>query len=166
MLKTIAALALGITLYSCGKCKKLDCQNDAGCSVLNGKATCTCKDFYEGERCDSEVRAAYYGQYTGKTTVTVSGVKFEGTIQFSLESYKGADNFKMVSTSSNGSTTTWYCRLTSNNDFTISGISDNDIRSIEGSGTLSGSNLKASGNYTVVENGVSIKALYTINANK
>jgi hypothetical protein len=166
MKKFALALILGVTLYSCGKCKKLDCQNDAGCSVTNGKATCNCSDFFTGERCDSELRAEYFGVYNGTTTATVSGVKFSGNPSYSVESYSSAEYFKMVTTNSDGTSNTWYCKLTGKNDFTVQRISASGISSVESSGTISGNNLKASGNYSFSENGVSLKALFTINVSK
>lgn len=78
----LAVFSMGL-LTSCNKCKDKSCENGASCDKKSGDCsnvcknggassasdgTCTCTEFYEGKTCADEVRANYYGTYSGSIT--------------------------------------------------------------------------------------------------
>ena len=75
LLSLATALTLGLaSLNSCteDKCKDVTCDNGGAC--VDG--TCECADGYEGETCQTETRAAFFGNYSvasGTVTCPVSG---------------------------------------------------------------------------------------------
>ena len=71
MRKSLVALAvISLALFSsCDKCKDADCKNAATCEKKVGD--CNCEYFYEGSKCEAEIRAGYVGKYIGTTTVVV-----------------------------------------------------------------------------------------------
>jgi len=72
LLMAIAVLSVGL-FSSCDKCKDADCKNGATCEKKVGD--CNCPTFYNGTKCDGEVRSNYVGTYIGTSTTvfTVQG---------------------------------------------------------------------------------------------
>jgi hypothetical protein len=74
----LPALVLALATVSCDKCKKADCQNNASCEKKEGK--CNCTEFYEGDKCENEIRKNYYGKYSGNVTLSGSEVPVPVTL--------------------------------------------------------------------------------------
>lgn len=60
-LLVLSASFLGLTLTGCkDECKDVVCQNGGTCE----EGTCLCVSGYEGENCETEVRAKFIGSYS------------------------------------------------------------------------------------------------------
>mgnify|MGYP000014352171 CR=1 FL=1 len=44
--------------------------------MLNNEAVCACKEFYQGETCDTETRETYVGIYSGSPVTTIEGIDY------------------------------------------------------------------------------------------
>lgn len=155
----IAAMSL---FASCDKCKKADCQNDATCEKKKGD--CVCTDFYEGTKCETEVRKNYYGTFKGTASFTIPGYGTDSDdFSMRVESYGGAKTFQMVDPEDASSKI--YCELTSKTAFKITGDTDPDA-AFTGTGTISSSKLTISGTITMTEQGLTIAIPVSISASK
>lgn len=103
LLMAFAVLSMGI-FASCDKCKDVDCNNGGTCD----DGDCTCAAYYSGEKCDTEVRAKYAGDYNGMIDIPSFQSKLPTTIKVtnpgSVASVQGMQ--LVVVTDSMGSTTT------------------------------------------------------------
>lgn len=147
-LLSISLIVLAFGFSSCKKCQEQDCQNGATCTILNGEATCECTDFWEGDKCDSEIRNGYYGTYSG----TVKYGSLTQSQSFVVSSDGTRETDIKIATGTGSSDVTWYVRLTDNNEFNIrdqSGVSG----SFEGTGRFDASSFSMSGTYQEVSNG-------------
>ncbi len=161
-------LVFSISLGSCKKCKEKDCQNGASCSLLNNEAVCACDEFYIGDRCDTETRETYVGVYNGTPVITIGGVDFNGNnTEYVLEKNGGEiSKFKISSTDTNN-TTQYFCKLTSDTDFTIENVDvSNGSTTISGSGTISTTNFRMSGSITQTGNGGTVSGTFVIQGYK
>lgn len=158
----IGALVLG----SCKKCKKKDCQNDASCSLLNNEAVCACKDFYEGDRCETEIRSTYVGVYTGTPKLTYGGVEFKGKqTDYSVEKKGSSETDFIIQTTDTATTAVYNCKLSTNSDFTITSIDIDDPNiSASGSGTIATDKLSFSGTISEKKGKTTYKTTFVINA--
>jgi hypothetical protein len=95
-------LALSISFSSCDKCKDVDCVN-GDCN----KGNCDCYPWYEGERCEDEMREKFYARYDG--TLTIDG---ESEPAYTILSEAGNELNKVDWGGS-------YILLTSSTEFTI-----------------------------------------------
>ncbi len=64
----IAVISLGGCELFTDPCQELTCLNGGVC--LDG--LCLCDDYYEGQNCETEERAKYFGTYAGNTTYSDS----------------------------------------------------------------------------------------------
>jgi hypothetical protein len=157
-----AAIAAMSFFASCDKCKKADCQNDATCEKKVGD--CVCTDFYEGDKCETEVRKAYFGTFSGTITFTLFGSTSTDDIKMTASSYSTAQNFQLKD-SEDATAGAIYCQLTSKTAFKITGDTETD-GDFSGTGTISKSSLTASGNYTITEGGLNLAVPFSISATK
>lgn len=150
------ALAAISFLSSCDKCKKADCQNEATCEKKVGD--CVCTDYFEGDKCETEVRKAFFDKFTGTVKTTFFGTSSEEPMSLICSSYSSAQNFMLEDDD-----VKIYCQLTSKTAFKITGDSDDEVN-WSGTGTISKSSLSISGNATIVEYSMAIP--FTVTASK
>ena len=61
----LLVLLITLFLFSCGNpCDDLDCGLHGTCN--EDTESCICDDFYEGEFCETEIRAKFLGDFSGR----------------------------------------------------------------------------------------------------
>lgn len=63
-LKTLSFLFILFIMSCTDPCKDVNCMNEGVCD----DGTCLCADGYEGTNCENEIRAKYYGIFSGTVT--------------------------------------------------------------------------------------------------
>ena len=96
-------LAISFVFNGCDKCKDVVCIN-GDCN----KGNCDCYDWYEGDKCENEMREKFYGTYEG--TLNCDG---ESHPVYSILSEAGNELNKIAWDSG------WYLELTSSTEFTV-----------------------------------------------
>lgn len=131
---------------SCDKCKDVDCKNGASCN----KGDCECTAFFNGDKCETEVRASYNARYAGTFTFS-DGSKDRDT--FELRSL-GTDASKLEIVDGEGLIFT----LTSATNFSVLGeeIDGKDIWRVTGSGNFTSTAMSFKVKTTYTESGMVI----------
>lgn len=128
-----AAAMMSLTMNSCkDECKDVDCGHGS-CDEGN----CTCETGYEGDNCDIEERAKFYGTYTGNETCTT-----------------GSDNYQVTVTSNSAGITSVSISNIYNQSFIVSGTVSGTSVSIPSQSV--GSSTTVSGNGSISGNQLTI----------
>ncbi|MCB0482278.1 MAG: hypothetical protein KDC83_12670 [Flavobacteriales bacterium] len=164
----IAMFIASIGLFtSCDKCKKADCQNGATCEKKVGD--CECATFYEGDKCENEVRAAFSGTYSGTAKLGTSTLP----TSIAVSNGSGVSGLTFTATITTPSGSTIYNvtgTLTDNTNFTIPAQSvpftlSPDPRDVSammsGSGTLTGSSANATLNFKLNASQINLTAQFS-----
>ena len=164
IMMVLGIISLGL-FSSCDKCKKADCQNGATCEKKVGD--CVCATFYDGDKCDGEVKANYVGTYKG--SAKLGGFVLPTSIVVGSGSGVSALTFKATITTPSGPAEyNITATLTDNTTYTIpaqtvsfSLIAPNTSAVISGSGTLSASSATATLNFKANADGLNYTAAFT-----
>ena len=133
--------------------------------MLNNEAVCACKEFYQGETCDTETRETYVGIYSGSPVTTIEGIDYTGSRTDYSVVKNGGDIAKFkISTTDTSNTTVFFCKLTSDSDFVIESVDAADDVTISGSGTISTTSFRISGTISQNQRGQTITGTFVINA--
>lgn len=144
LLMIVPALLLALGFASCDKCKKADCQNDATCEKKEGK--CNCSTFFEGEKCETELRKKYYGKFIGN--VELNGAQIP--VPVTVSAYGSEANKLTAVVDLTGGSATLVCTLSNATDYTTNEVTTTitnpaDGKPLEvkvsGTGTISATSL-------------------------
>lgn len=140
----IPALAIALGFSACNKCKKADCQNNASCEKKEGK--CVCTEFYEGDKCENEIRKKYYGKYSGNASI--QGTPF--TVPVTMSAYGSRPDQLKAVIELIGGESTMVVTLSDPDNYTTDKVSTSIISpmdgkpldvTVSGSGKISSSSL-------------------------